>query len=90
MRHRYGGTMDAYAIGEDTTSVPGATLAVLRAGAPVTFWTTKTGGVQYNHAARPRRQHRYLHHVRRWRAVAGVRRAGRDRPVGRCGLTGRG
>ncbi len=46
-RYRYGGTMDAYAIGEDTASVPGATLAVLRAGVPVTFWPAKTGGVQY-------------------------------------------
>lgn len=47
MRYRYGGTMDAYAIGEDTSSVSGATLAVLRAGVPVTFWAAKTGGVQY-------------------------------------------
>lgn len=47
MRYRFGGTMDAYAIGEDTSSVSGATLAVLRAGVPVTFWSAKTGGVQY-------------------------------------------
>ncbi len=46
-RYRYGGTIDAYAIGEDTASVSGATLAVLRTGVPITFWAAKTGGVQY-------------------------------------------
>ena len=46
-RYRYGGTLDAYAIGEDTASVPGATLAVLRANAPITFWSAKTGGAQH-------------------------------------------